>query len=127
MQGDTLAELARRIAELGWKARPGQAANLGGAGRIRLHDDRIWLWEHSSSDDCWHDDVPTDRSDIWPDLTDDVTVLSLLADLPDLSLYKEGEWLCGKHGSGQAGWQWSDSRAVAIALAWLAAKENADG
>lgn len=144
MPSDDLAALARRIAELGWVPWPGQAVRdpetgavwrgengpLPGRYLLPCNEPAIALTEVG--------DVAAQARAIpaGPDLTDEVTALSLLADLPEhdlspfVSTCRMGSgFVCERRVSASQSVEigTGSTRAEAIARAWIAAKEAADG
>lgn len=142
---DALKALSARIAATGlWEPRPGQAVeypfDLGETTRLRFcgvrkpapdaadeqdtHHRDTWVWTHSGTPSGslfgWYH-----ARKVGPDLTDETTCLSLLADLPDCDM-----WRCGRRWmlvltNGDPVPVLADSRAEGIALMWLQHRETA--
>lgn len=140
---DTLKALAARIAATGrWIPRPGQAVRdpeTGNVYRFVVRHDHPWcvgdFWTQSRGYTAGPTCIGIFRDNeepanqvfrralsAGPDLDDEVTVLSLLADLPDHELRTlDGEWCC--KGAVWPDYIWPNTRAEAIALAWISAHE----
>lgn len=120
---DELKKLAADIATTGkWRARPGQA--------MRPEFDAGVQFRLSSTGSWWQESGVVNTlaaSASWllgPDLADDTTVLSLLADLPNHSLLRATDpdgWYC----TDGAVTTLCKSRAEAVACAWMLAHKVA--